>query len=152
MIGAPDGDIAAGLNRRRGAEQALLDAGFDPSAMVHEVSSFEARGGKEAMNRLLQKCPDLDGVVCATDTMAMGAMAALKEAGKRIPEDVSIVGVGDSWVDEVSSPSLTTARLFFRQCGEEAAGLMLDIIDNGIEEVSSRTIRLRYKIMERNSV
>ena len=104
------------------------------------------------MNRLLQKCPDLDGVVCATDTMAMGAMAALKEAGKRIPEDVSIVGVGDSWVDEVSSPSLTTARLFFHQCGEEAAGLMLDIIDNGIEEVSSRTIRLRYKIMERNSV
>ena len=152
MIGAPEGDIAAGLNRRRGAEQALLDAGLDATSMLYEVSTFDAKGGREAMNRLLQKCPDLDGVVCATDTMAMGAMAALKEAGKKIPEDVSIVGVGDSWVDEVSIPSLTTAHLFFRQCGEEAAALMLDMINGGFGNMDSRTIRLRYMIMERNSV
>ena len=78
--------------------------------------------------------------------------AALKEAGKKIPEEVSIVGVGDSWVDEVSIPSLTTARLFFRQCGEEAAALMLDMINGGFGNMDSRTIRLRYMIMERNSV
>jgi LacI family sucrose operon transcriptional repressor len=84
--------------------------------------------------------------------MAMGAMAALKEAGKKIPEDVSIVGVGDSWVDEVSIPSLTTAHLFFRQCGEEAAALMLDMINGGFGNMDSRTIRLRYMIMDRNSV
>ena len=154
MIGAIEKDIAAGLNRRRGAEQALLDAGLDPSGMVYEVSTFEAKGGKEAMERLLQRCPDLDGVICATDTMAMGAMKALREAGRDIPGDVSMVAVGDSWVDTVSTPALTTAHLFFRQCGEEAAELLLDLIDRDPDSASAqvRQIRLQYDIMERGSV
>lgn len=152
MIGAPENDIAAGLNRRRGAEQALLDAGLDVSSMPYEVSTFDAKGGKETMERLLQKYPDLDGVICATDTMAMGAVSALREAGRNIPEDVSIVGVGDNWIDTVSVPPLTTAHLFFRQCGEEAAELLLDLINPGTESPRPRQIRLQYLIMERGSV
>ena len=152
MIGATEKDIAAGLNRRRGAEQALLDAGLNASAMPYEVSSFEAKGGKEAMERLLQKCPDLDGVVCATDTMAMGAISALREAGREIPRDVSIVGVGDSWMDNISVPGLTTARLFFRRCGEEAAGLLLNLLGREEDSERPRQIRLQYQIMERGSV
>ena len=158
MIGAPEEDIAAGLNRRRGAEQALLDAGLGVSSMPYEVSSFEAKGGREAMERLLARCPDLDGVVCATDTMAMGALFALREAGKKVPEEVSIVGVGDSWMDSVSIPALTTAHLFFRQCGEEAASLLLRLLDGTEEETenaagnSRSQIRLPYMIMERGSV
>ena len=153
MIGAPETDIAAGLNRRRGAEQALLDAGLNASAMPYVVSSFEAKGGKESMEYLLKSYPDLDGVICATDTMAMGAISALREAGKDIPGDVSIVGVGDNWVDTVSVPGLTTAHLFFRQCGEEAAGLLLDILRTESDEpVRARQIRLQYLIVERGSV
>ena len=153
MIGAPDNDIAAGLNRRRGAEQALLDAGFDASRMPYEVSSFEAKGGKEAMLRLMDRYPELDGVICATDTMAMGAMSALKEAGKIIPDDVSITAVGDSWIDSVSTPALTTAHLFFQQCGEEAARLLLELLDGTEPENSApRQIRLQYLIVERGSV
>ena len=144
MIGAPETDIAAGLNRRRGAEQALLDAGLNASAMPYVVSSFEAKGGKEAMEYLLKSYPDLDGVVCATDTMAMGAISALREAGKDIPGDVSIVGVGDNWVDTVSVPGLTTAHLFFRQCGEEAAGLLLDIL--GIHTVENEAILCAFHL------
>ncbi len=152
MIGAPEKDIAAGLNRRRGAEQALLDAGLNAAAMPYEVTDFEPRGGREAMERLLQRYPDLDGVVCATDTMAMGAIQALREAGKDIPRDVSVVGVGDNWVDTVSVPGLTTAHLFFRQCGEEAAGLLLDLLDSDQEGGRARQIRLQYLIVERGSV
>ena len=153
MIGAPETDIAAGLNRRRGAEQALLDAGLNASAMPYVVSTFEAKGGKESMEYLLKSYPDLDGVICATDTMAMGAISALREAGKDIPGDVSIVGVGDNWVDTVSVPGLTTAHLFFRQCGEEAAGLLLDILSRESDEpVRARQIRLQYLIVERGSV
>lgn len=152
MIGAPENDIATGLNRRRGAEQALLDAGLDASAMPYQVSTFEAKGGKDSMEKLLRKYPDLDGVICATDTMAMGAICALREAGRNIPEDVSIVGIGDNWVDTVSVPGLTTAHLFFRQCGEEAAGLLLDFIDPKTESARTRQIRLQYLIIERGSV
>ena len=152
MIGAPETDIAAGLNRRRGAEQALLDAGLNASAMPYVVSSFEAKGGKESMEYLLKSCPDLDGVICATDTMAMGALCALREAGRNVPGDVSIVGVGDSWVDNVSIPGLTTAHFFFRQCGEEAAKLLLELIDEGKDAGRVRQTRLQYMIVERGSV
>ena len=152
MLGAPEQDIAAGLNRRRGAEQALLDAGMDPTAMPYAVSPFEAQGAKRVMQGLLDRHPDLDGVVCATDTMAMGAMFALKEAGKRIPADVSIVGVGNNWMDNISEPPLTTAHLFFGQCGEEAARLLLEILEEESTQTQNRQIRLPYMIVERGSV
>ena len=154
MIGAPDRDIAAGLNRRRGAEQALLDAGIDPASMLYETSTFDAGGGREAMDRLLAACPEIDGLVCATDTMAMGALAALREAGRSVPEDVSLVGVGDDWIDEISTPGLTTAHLFFHRCGEEAAGLLLELLrnDGDLQKLAEPQIRLPYLIVERGSV
>lgn len=152
MVGAPEQDIAAGLNRRRGAEQALLDAGMDASAMPYAVSAFEAQGAKEVMLELLEDHPDLDGVVCATDSMAMGALAALRERGRRVPEDVSIVGVGDSWMDQVCMPALTSAHLFFDQCGEEAARLLLEILEEEGPSGTNRQVRLPYMIVERDSV
>lgn len=166
MICAPEEDIAVGKNRRLGAAQALIEAGLDPDAMPTEVSSFDADGGKAAMKRLLEKAPDLDGVVCATDSMALGALSALREAGKDIPGQVGIVGIGDSWVDAVTTPALSTARLRFYECGEEAAGLLLELIDAGqfpaqplrretpeqiSEEKRPRRIMLPYTIMERGS-
>ena len=104
------------------------------------------------MQNLLARHPDLDAVVCATDTMAMGALCALREAGRNVPGDVSIVGVGDSWVDNVSTPGLTTAHFFFRQCGEEAAKLLLELIDEGKDAGRVRQTRLQYMIVERGSV
>lgn len=152
MIGAPPEDIAAGLNRRRGAEQALLDAGLGAAGLPYEVSTFDAKGGRAAMERLLAEHPDLDGVICATDTMAMGAVCALREAGRQIPDDVSVVGIGDSWADSISVPPLTTAHFFFRECGEEAARLLLELIAAGPDGQEPRQTRLRYMIVERGSV
>ncbi len=151
MISAPEEDIAAGRNRRCGAEAALREAGLDIPLPI-ETSTFEAKGGKTAMQNLLARHPDLDAVVCATDTMAMGALCALREAGRNVPGDVSIVGVGDSWVDNVSIPGLTTAHFFFRQCGEEAAKLLLELIDEGKDAGRVRQTRLQYMIVERGSV
>jgi len=100
---------------------------------------------------LLDEVPDLDGVVCATDRIAQGAMTALREQGRRIPEDVSIAGVGDNWADTVSSPQLTTARLYHVQCGVEAARLLLQMIDSDTPE-PVRQIQLGYTIVERGSL
>jgi LacI family sucrose operon transcriptional repressor len=122
--------------------------------MLYETSSFDARGGRDAMDRLLAACPEIDGVVCATDTMAMGALAALRETGRNVPEDVSLVGVGDDWIDEISTPALTTAHLFFHRCGEEAAGLLLELLgnDGDLQKLAEPQIRLPYLIVERGSV
>ena len=137
-IGVFEEDKAAGALRREGMEDAIREAGLDPGSVPRRIADFSAESGYEAMMGLLEECPDLDGVMCATDIIAHGAMKALKEKRRRIPEDVSIAGVGDNWADLVSEPPLSTVRLYQRQCGAEAARMLLRLIgDTGTAPLST---------------
>lgn len=150
-ISGPKTDPAVGINRVEGAKAALWEAGLTP-ALPTVVSSFDMEGGKAAMEQLLADRPDLDGVFCATDSMAQGAMIALKEAGRSVPGDVSIVAVGNDWANLVSAPQLTTAELYQAQAGRDAATLLLEAIGKTSDPGFSRQIKLGYKIVERGSV
>ncbi|MBQ8469368.1 MAG: LacI family DNA-binding transcriptional regulator [Clostridia bacterium] len=150
-ISGPKTDPAIGTNRVEGVKAALWEAGITP-ALPTVVSSFDMESGKAAMHRLLKDHPDLDGVFCATDSMGHGALLALKEAGKRVPEDVSVVAFGNDWANEVSEPRLTTAELYQTQCGRDAATLLLEAIEQEKEPGLSRQIMLGYKIVKRGSV
>lgn len=150
-ISGPKTDPAIGINRVEGVKAALWEAGLTP-ALPTVVSSFHMEGGKAAMKQLLQDHPDLDGVFCATDSMGHGALLALKEAGKRVPEDVSVVAFGNDWANEVSEPRLTTAELYQTQCGRDAATLLLEAIQQEKEPGLSRQIMLGYRIVKRDSV
>ncbi|MBQ9348769.1 MAG: substrate-binding domain-containing protein, partial [Oscillibacter sp.] len=114
------------------------------------VSGFDWRGGCEAMSRLLEACPDADAVLCATDTIALGAMICLREAGRRVPEDISVAGVGDDWADLVSHPPLTAAQLDQFRCGREAASILLDLLEN--PEAEPKEVRLGYTVVDRGTV
>lgn len=156
-IGVLEEDKAAGLERRIGAQEALRAAGLDADDLPRVIADFNAQSGYEAMHRLLESHPDLDGVICATDIIAHGAMKALKEKGRRVPEDVSIAGVGDNWADMISVPRLTTAHLHQRRCGSEAARMLLSLIDSEEAEEhqkfdNDRKVRLGYRIIERESL
>ncbi len=151
VISGPKTDPAIGINRTEGVKAALWEAGLTP-AIPTVVSSFNMEGGKEAMEQLLRDRPDIDGVFCATDSMAQGALIALKEAGRRVPEDVSIVAFGNDWANLVSTPQLTTAELYQTQCGKDAAKILLDILDNNTDPDYTRQTMLGYKIVERGSV
>lgn len=161
-IGVLEEDRAAGLERRLGLQEALRQAGLDADNVPRKIADFSAQSGYEAMLELLEEHPGLDGVICATDIIAHGAMKALKEKGRRIPEDVSIAGVGDNWADLVAKPTLTTVHLHQRRCGSEAASMLLKMIEddeNGRpqkEEIKAgpaeKQIRLGYKIIVRESV
>ena len=151
-IGVREEDPAAGRTRRLGVQAALDQAGLPGEAMPTEISSFELEGGVACMRRLLERCPEVDGVLCATDTIAQGAMLALRQAGRRIPEEVSVAGVGDDWADLVSLPCLTTARLYQRECGREAASMLLQMIQRQGSAAPVRQVMLGYTILERGSV
>ena len=144
-------DAAAGQARRRGVQAGLLEAGLDP-ALPMEISSFELEGGRAAMERLLARCPEPDAVLCATDRMAFGAMQALREAGKRLPEQVSVVGIGDSWAGAHIQPHLTTAHFYYRSCGETAARLLIERISDRDRTSPVQQVVLSYTIKERDSV
>lgn len=100
---------------------------------------------------MLTEHPEIDGVICATDRMALGALKALEEAGRSIPGDVSIAGVGDSWVNSVARPALTTAHLYYRQCGEVAVDMLMRMITEG-EDRPAMQARLQYTIVDRASI
>lgn len=151
-IGVTECDRAAGYMRRAGAQKAFAEAGRDPEELIRITGEFNARSGYASMHTLLHEHPEIDGVLCATDTIALGAMMALKESGRIIPDDVSIAGVGDSWADAVSQPQLTTAHLFYKECGAEAARMLTHIIREGKNAGSVRQTMLEYSIIERGSV
>ncbi len=151
-LGVTEEDLAAGLARREGAAKAWEEAGYPAENMPRAVSAFEARDAYLKMKGVLADHPDLDGVLCATDKIALGAMRAVKEAGKSVPKDVSVAGVGDSWAGSIFDPPLTTVHLYYHECGIIAADMLLQRIAAGEDAGPIRQVRLEYTIMDRGSV
>jgi len=152
-VGAQEEDAAAGLARRQGADAAAEEA-FCAGVQVeirHCVADFNAQSARVQVERILQEGYVPDGVLCATDAMALGAMAALRTEGYKIPEDVSVAGIGDSWAGGVAQPALTTVRMEFRRCGEIAAELLLSRIE-GEKESPAEQICLDFSVIERDSL
>lgn len=152
FIGVTEQDVAVGMNRRRGVQAAMKEAGLDGDALPVEISSFDISGGKAAMERILQRGLAFDSVICATDRIAFGAMQALRENGLRIPQDVSIVGMGDNWACEHVTPRLTTAHFYYKSSGETAAQLLMEIIRNKDSSGPIHQTMLGYTIKERDSI
>ena len=79
-------------------------------------------------------------------------MKAIHEAGLRIPDDISIAGLGDSWAGTFVDPPLTTAHLYYRQCGREAAAMLLRLIDDNGRSLTVSQTMLEYTIVDRESM
>lgn len=100
-------DMSAGVDRLAGFKRGLGRA-FRASRV--ETGDFTQQGGEAAMTRLLERVPNLDGLFAASDLMALGALAALRRAGRRVPDDVAVVGYDDNEFALTSDPPLTTVR------------------------------------------
>jgi len=92
---------------------------------------FTESSSYEAMQRLLPLEPD--AVFVASDSMALGALRALRQAGKRVPEEVAIVGFDDMPQAATANPPLTTVRQPIRRAGVLAVETLIDILGNGSE-------------------
>jgi DNA-binding LacI/PurR family transcriptional regulator len=105
-VAAPQ-DMSAGIDRLAGFKQGL---GRSFRARRVESGDFTQRSGEAATERLLERVPDLDGLFAASDLMALGAIAALRKAGRRVPDDVAVVGFDDNEFALTTEPPLTTVR------------------------------------------
>lgn len=96
--------------RERGFQNGLAAAGVpEEGPMAHSAPTVD--GGREAMATLLEQQPDVRGVLAYNDLMAIGAINCLTERGRRVPEDVAVVGFDDIALSEYVMPPLTTIRL-----------------------------------------
>ena len=78
------------------------------------------------MEQLLASAPDLDAVFCASDLMAVGALRVLAAAGRRVPDDVAVVGYDDSPIATTTRPALTSIRQPIEEMGREMVHLLAD--------------------------
>ena len=104
---------------------ALAEIGLDPDPQLHlhscPVSCNEMEYGRYALTELLKDAPDITAVMAANDEIAAGAMAAARQLGRKIPEELSITGFDDNPFAAFLEPPLTTVRHDMEQAGYLAA-------------------------------
>ncbi|MEU4160891.1 LacI family DNA-binding transcriptional regulator [Actinoplanes sp. NPDC026670] len=110
MIAGP-ADLPGGIQRLAGYQDVI--GVQDPALVVHGDFSYD--GGLLATAELLRRAPDLDAIFVASDLMARGALAALQQAGRRVPDDVAVAGFDDSPAATHTHPRLTTVRIPWRR-------------------------------------
>lgn len=119
--------IDAGHGRRlRGYRSALPD-GSEPIIEYGEATSV---GGAEAMARVLGRTPDVDAVFAFNDLMAIGALRVLHQQGRRVPDDVAVVGFDDIGLSSMVTPALTTVHLDRERVGREAVSCLRAMADD----------------------
>lgn len=119
----------AAADRLAGYRAALTAAGIEPDDRLVAQAAFEPSSGSQAMTELLDRAAGaFDAVFIASDVVAVGAIGALKEAGFRVPQDVSVVGFDDIALAGFVDPPLTTVRVPAHQLGLVAGKALLDRI------------------------
>ena len=120
-VTGPD-DMSAGLDRLAGFAAGL---GTAFRATRTEAGDFTQASGEDATLRLLARVPDLDGLFAASDLMALGALRALRRSGRRVPDDVAVVGFDDISQSAEAEPPLSTIRQQTLLQGRAMARLIL---------------------------
>lgn len=124
-------DTATGRDRRDGYLAALGKAGLASASEYIVEGDFKQETGQAAMQRLLALPEPPTAVFVASDSMAAGALSAIREAGLRVPGDIAVVGFDDSPIATLTSPTLTTVRQPIYQLGTEAARLLIEQLQDG---------------------
>jgi DNA-binding LacI/PurR family transcriptional regulator len=140
---------AATEARLRGYMQALSAAGLPYDQSLVCYGEFGQAGGYDAMKSLLQLEERPVAVLAGSDLVALGALAALRDAGLRVPDDVALVGFDDVPTASDVTPSLTTVHLPAQLLGRTAAEMLMRLV--GGEEVARRTILLDTHLVIRQS-
>ena len=130
VIGGPRIYSDTTKQRFQGCVEAFQEHGIDfDDVQDYESVRFSFAGGYQGVTRLLERGREFTGIFAMSDVMAIGAIRALRDAGKRVPEDVSVVGFDGLTIGEYTVPKLTT-------------------ITQPVEELADRSVRLLQKMIE----
>ena len=131
FIGGPADDLEV-VHRQAGYESALKEAGREIDPILLEYGDYSNTSGGQAMQRLLDKVPDIDAVFINSDLMAIAAMDIIRESGRSVPEDVAVVGYDDLSIAEHSNPPLTTIRQNIAVAGKLLAQNLIDYLQTSM--------------------
>jgi DNA-binding LacI/PurR family transcriptional regulator len=131
FLGGPEDELEV-QHRFRGYEVALEAAGKGIDSALLAYGDFMDTSGAVAMRSLLEQAPDLDAVFVNSDLMAIEAMNVIRDQGRRVPEDVAVVGYDDLSIAEHSNPPLTTIRQSIPLAGKLLAQNLIQYLQTGV--------------------
>ena len=154
FMGVDDQGISIGQLRLDGYKKALSDNGITPNPKLiwqspETPDTYSMQNGYEMMRDELKKKPDFTALFAIADTMAIGAIKALREAGLNVPDDVSVVGYDGIDMGRFCYPTLTTITQPFDEMAQKTCDILFDVIRHG---AAHRKILMDAKITERDSV
>ncbi len=135
-------DMPAGIDRLAGYWSAV------PGEGIVVAGDFTRQSGEAAMTELLETAPNLDAVFVASDLMAHGALRTLRQAGRRVPDDVAVVGFDDFELAQYTDPPLTTVRQPVLELGRLLARQVVRLVRG---ERVERSVILRTELVVRDS-
>lgn len=144
----------AASERRRGWQEALTAAGIPFSDSQVVEGNWSAESGERGLHELLEKSPDIQAVFACNDQMALGLMQAARSLGKRIPEDLAVVGFDDIPESAFYYPPLTTIRQGLYELGHVAVQTFVKIREveqTGEPVTSAQTVWLQPQLVIRKS-
>ncbi len=142
-------DMYVAQCRLRGYREALERAGVDVKSSWVAEGDFTEQSGRGAMAEIIAREPGIDAVFAASDSMAAGALNALRAAGRRVPEDVAVIGFDDFLLAQRTDPKLTTVRQPLEEIGRTMVRLLLEEMEDS--PVAWRHVILRTELVLRDS-
>jgi DNA-binding LacI/PurR family transcriptional regulator len=130
FLGGPIDEVEV-QQRFRGYESALEAAGRSVNRDMLAYGDYTHASGISAMNHLLEQSPDLDAVFANSDLMAIGAISAIQNGGKRVPDDIAVVGYDDLSIASCNNLPLTTIRQNIPLAGKLLAQNLIQHIKTG---------------------
>jgi DNA-binding LacI/PurR family transcriptional regulator len=145
-------DMAPGVDRHAGYREALAAAGLPYDENLVVAGDFGHVSGARGAADLLERVPDLDAIFAGSDLMAAGALQTLARHGRRVPDDVAVIGFDDSEIARTAYPTLSTIRQPVELMGRKMASLLVELL--GLASAEGRaehTLLLPTELVVRES-
>lgn len=147
-IGTHEDAVNASALRYTGYKKALLENNLKVYEELTYFGGLKAQDGYEGIVNILNK-GTIDAVFCASDEIAMGAINALRSKGKRVPEDIDVIGFNNIYSADIFYPKITTIAEPMYDMGSVGMRMLIKIINK--QEVELNNYVLKHELIERDS-
>ncbi len=145
FLGGPQNELEV-QQRYEGYSRALRAAGIGVNDSLAVYGDYSQATAAALMEKLLSSTPGIDGLFAGSDLMAIAAMQVIRAHGKRIPEDIAVVGYDDLSIAAMANPPLTTIRQNIPQAGRLLARNLIEYLRTGL--VSNTTLPVELVVRQ----
>ena len=154
FIGVYEEDIAVGLHRKQAYINTLEKNNININYENIKIGDFNEESGYRLAKEIMEGTNSPTAIIAVTDNLALGAIEYLLDNNYKVPEDIAVVGMGDSKISRVITPKLTTVHYHYKTAGRKSAEIILKKLNKEIykNEKVVKKVKIDCLIVERNSV